>query len=91
MIVRIETEEKWQKLMRRNMHRIRIFQLVRYSIFRRHIFMHRIKKRYEKRYVFRLSSKEVRNTLRYFITIIFYHFLTPYRNNRARIRVIAIK
>lgn len=87
MIVRIETEEKWQKLMRRNMHRIRIFQLVRYSIFRRHIFMHRIKKRY----VLRLSSKEVRNTLRYFITIIFYHFLTPYRNNRARIRVIAIK
>lgn len=85
MIVRIETEEKWQKLMRRNMHRIRIFQLVRYSIFRRHIFMHRIKKRY----VLRLSSKEVRNTLRYFITIIFYHFLTPYRNNR--IRVIAIK
>lgn len=87
MIVRIETEEKWQKLMRGNMHRIRIFQLVRYSIFRRHIFMHRIKKRY----VLRLSSKEVRNTLRYFITIIFYHFLTPYRNNRARIRVIAIK
>lgn len=87
MILRIETEEKWQKLMRRNMHRIRIFQLVRYSIFRRHIFMHRIKKRY----VLRLSSKEVRNTLRYFITIIFYHFLTPYRNNRARIRVIAIK
>lgn len=87
MIVRIETEEKWQKLMRRNMHRILIFQLVRYSIFRRHIFMHRIKKRY----VLRLSSKEVRNTLRYFITIIFYHFLTPYRNNRARIRVIAIK
>lgn len=85
MIVRIETEEKWQKLMRRNMHRIRIFQLVRYSIFRRHIFMHRIKKRY----VLRLSSKEIRNTLRYFITIIFYHFLTPYRNNR--IRVIAIK
>lgn len=87
MILRIETEEKWQKLMRGNMHRIRIFQLVRYSIFRRHIFMHRIKKRY----VLRLSSKEVRNTLRYFITIIFYHFLTPYRNNRARIRVIAIK
>lgn len=87
MILRIETEEKWQKLMRKNMHRIRIFQLVRYSIFRRHIFMHRIKKRY----VLRLSSKEVRNTLRYFITIIFYHFLTPYRNNRARIRVIAIK
>lgn len=56
--------------------KICIFQLARYSIFRRRFYIHRIKKRYEKRYVLYLTSNQVPTPLHYFIAITY--FITFY-------------